>query len=102
MADNDDLVESANRPPARALAVRAILGGCGASRLKLNADNPQAQFRTVTVGALIDRYLAEELDRVRHDTQVSYKAFLNKWIRPKWGTVVIPEVKTIPVEAWLT
>ena len=92
------LIGTAERLPNKAAAMRAV----ESRRLKLNADNPQTPFRTVTVGALIDRYLAEELERVRHDTQVSYKAFLNKWIRPKWGSVVLAEVKTIPVEVWLT
>ena|SRR5208282_2706219 len=92
------LIGTTERLPNKAAAMRAV----ESRRLKLNADNPQTPFRTVTVGALIDRYLAEELERVRHDTQVSYKAFLNKWIRPKWGSVVLAEVKTIPVEAWLT
>jgi integrase len=91
------LIGTTDGLPNRAAAMRAV----ESRRLKLNADNPQTPFRTVTVGALIDRYLAEELDRVRHDTQVSYKAFLSKWIRPKWGDVTLAGVKTIPVEAWL-
>jgi hypothetical protein len=91
------LIGTTERLPNKAAAVRAV----ESRRLKLNADNPQTPFRTITVGALIERYLAEELDRVRHGTQVSYKAFLNKWIRPKWGDVTLAGVKTIPVEAWL-
>jgi len=73
------LIGTTERLPNKAAAIRAV----ESRRLRLNADNPQTPFRTTTVGALIDRYLAEELERVRHDTQVSYNAFLNKWIRPK-------------------
>jgi integrase len=92
------LIGTTERLPNKATAMRAV----ESQRIRLNSDNPQMPFRTITVSALIDRYVAEELDRVRHDTQVSYKTFLNKWIRPKWGSVVLTEVKTIPVEAWLT
>jgi integrase len=83
--------------PNKAAALRAV----EFRRLKLNVDNPQTQFRTVTVGALIDRYIAEEIDRVRHDTQISYRAYLNKWIRPRWGDKVLAAIKPIPVEVWL-
>ncbi len=92
------LVGTTERLPNKAAAVRAL----ESRRLKLNEGNPQTQFRTFTVGALIDRYIAEELERVRHDTQTSYKAFLNNWIRPKWGDMPLTGVKTVPVEAWLT
>jgi len=92
------LIGTTERLPNKAAAIRAV----ESRRLRLNADNPQTPFRTTTVGALIDRYLAEELERVRHDTQVSYNAFLNKWIRPKVGDVRLTEIKSIPVEAWLT
>ncbi|HTQ96426.1 MAG TPA: site-specific integrase [Candidatus Acidoferrum sp.] len=91
------LIGTTERLPNKAAAIRAL----ESRRVKLNADNPQTPFRTITVSALIDRYVAEELDRVRHDTQVSYRSFLNKWIRPKWGSVVLAEVKTVPVEGWL-
>ncbi len=92
------LIGTVERLSNKAAAVRAV----EARRLKLNAENPQMPFRIVTVGALIDSFLAEELKRVRHDTQVSYKAFLNKWVRPKWGNVPLSDVKTVPVEAWLS
>ena len=79
------LIGTTERLPNKAAAIRAV----ESRRLRLNADNPQTPFRTTTVGALIDRYLAEELERVRHDTQVSYNAFLNKWIRPKVGRCAV-------------
>ena len=91
------LVGTTDRLPTKAAALRAV----ESYRLRLNADNPQTQFRTIRLGVLIDRYIAEELDRVRHDTQVSYRAFLNKWIRPRWGDTMLTAIKTIPVEAWL-
>jgi integrase len=92
------LIGTTERLLTRAAAIRAV----ESRRLKLNADNAQTRFRIVTVGTLIDRFIAEEIGRVRHDTQISYRAFLNTWIRPKWGSVPLTAVKTVPVEAWLT
>ncbi len=71
-------------------------------RIKINARNPQQQFHSVTVGALIDRYLAEEMPmRVRGDTASTYRGLLENWIRPKWGTEFIQKVKTLAIENWL-
>lgn len=91
------LIGTTDRFPTKAAAVRAL----ESHRLRLNADNPQTQFRAITLGALIDRYISEELEQVRHDTQVSYRSFLNKWIRPRWGEMLLTEIKPMPVEAWL-
>jgi integrase len=91
------LIGTSDRFPTKAAALRAV----ESFRLRLNGDNPQTAFRAVTVSGLIDRYIAEELERVRHDTQVSYRAFLNKWIRPRWGDAILTSVKPIPVEVWL-
>jgi integrase len=91
------LIGTTDRLPTKAAALRAL----ESHRLKLNADNPQAQFRAISLGALIDRYISEELGQLRHDTQVSYRTFLNKWIRPRWGETMLTEIKPMPVEAWL-
>ncbi len=92
------LIGTTERLPSKASALRAI----ESRRLSLNANHAQMPFRLVKLGALIDRYIAEELGRVRHDTQISYKSMLSKWIRPKWGDVPLTSVKTVPVEAWIT
>src|SRR6266568_4765904 len=91
------LIGTTDRFPSKSAALRAL----ESHRLRLNADNSQTQFRPITLRALIDRYISEELEQVRHDTQVSYRAFLNKWIRPRWGEMVLSAIKPIPVEAWL-
>lgn len=71
-------------------------------RININAQNAQQQFHFVTVGALADRYMAEEMDaRVRDDTAKSYRGLLKNWIRPKWGTEFVQNVKTLAVEHWL-
>ena len=50
--------------------------------LRINVDNPNAGV--VTFGAVIERYLAEELPE-RHSTARSYQSWLANHIKPKWG-----------------
>jgi integrase len=71
-----------------------------AVRLEVNAELPQAV--PVTVGTLIDRYLQDgiEMDRLAFSTKMSYKTYLNGWIRPKWGEHRLEHVKTMAVEQW--
>lgn len=88
------IVGMVSRYPTRADALR----GVEALRLQLNADYPGSQ--SVTVGALIDKYLAEELPE-RYSTRVSYQAVFRRWIRPRWGGYCLGQVKTVAVEQWL-
>ena len=92
------LVGTIARFPSRSDAERAVEH----LRIRINAQNPQQQFHSVTVGALVDRYLAEEMPtRVREDTASTYRGLLENWIRPKWGTEFVWNVKTLAVEHWL-
>jgi integrase len=92
------LIGTVEKLPTRADAERAV----EYHRIKINAQNPQQQFHAVSTGALIDRYKAEEMPTsVREDTARSYSGILEKWIRPKWGTLRLHEVKTIAIESWL-
>lgn len=71
-------------------------------RIKINAQNLQQQFHAVTVGALIDRFMAEYAPkRCRKLTQSVYRSLFERHIRPKWGSEFIQNVKTIAVEDWL-
>jgi len=75
------LVGSIAKLPTRSHAERAVEH----FRIRINADNPQQQFHSVTVGAVIDRYLKEEMPmRVRKDTASTYCGILENWIRPNW------------------
>jgi len=66
--------------------------------LRINAENPNAGV--VTFGAVIDRYLAEELPD-RHSTARGYQCWLKNHIRPKWGEYPIDQIKPLAVEQWL-
>jgi integrase len=69
-----------------------------ALRFAINPDNVH-QY-AVTIGALLDRYIAEDLPE-RHSTARLYKAWLNRYVRPKWGNYAIADVKPFAVEQWL-
>jgi len=75
-------------------AIRAATG----LRLIANLGSPPPE--TVTFGALIGRYVAEEMP-TRHSTKKSYMTILNKHIRPRWGDTLLPNVKPMLVHAWL-
>lgn len=76
--------------------------GSRAPRIRINAENAQQEFHSVTFGAVIDRYLREEMPtRVRKDTAGMYCRILDSWIRPKWGTESLQNIRTLPVENWL-
>ena len=51
-------------------------------RLRINSDQP-VHLRAITVGGLIQQYIAQELPQ-RSQTQRSYLAVLRRWIGPKW------------------
>jgi integrase len=71
-------------------------------RVRVNSQNPQAGFHPVTVGALIDRFMAEYAPmRCRFLTRKVYRSLFETHIRPKWGAEPIQAVKTMAVEDWL-
>ena len=69
-----------------------------ALRLSLNPDN--VGQHAVGFGALVDRYLTEELPE-RHSTAHYYLPWLKKYIRPRWENYLIAKVKPFAVEQWL-
>lgn len=81
--------------PTKADAERAV----EYLRSTMNADHPQQQFHPVTVGALIDKFLAEYAPkRCRKPTLRVYASLFKNHIRPRWGMEAIQRVKTGAVE----
>ena len=72
-----------------------------AVRLEINTESDRVVL--VTVATLADRYLADEIEmsRLAWATKNSYKAYLKNWIKPKWGTFTLAQVKAVAVEQWL-
>jgi len=80
--------------PTEAEAWRATEG----LRLAINtAQNTDA----VSFNAVIDRYLREKLPR-RHSSASKYRSWLTHHVQPKWGSVLIRNVKPLLVEEWLS
>lgn len=67
--------------------------------LKLNENTEYARANDVSFGALLDRYVAEELPS-RSSTRSSYTTIINKHFRPKWGTQVVSEIRPSDLHAW--
>ncbi len=92
------LIGTVEKLPTRVDAERAS----EAHRIKVNAEIPQAQFHAVTVGALIDRFISDEMPkRCRYATQESYKSDMERYIRPRWGMTVLRKIKALAIEDWL-
>ena len=84
--------------------------------LDLNGTASFKQNNVVTVGNLIDRFVQDErLETIvaqrpgdarvagglQYSTAVSYRTILERYIRPKWGTVPVEAVKPIAIDGWL-
>jgi integrase len=92
------LIGTVEKLPTEADAQRAVEH----LRMKINALNPQREFHSATVGALIDRFMEEYAPmRCRKPTQKLYRSLFENHIRPKWGTEFVHNVKTMAVENWL-
>jgi integrase len=92
------LVGTVARLPTRSHVERAVEH----LRIRINAQIPQQQFHSVTVNAVADRYRKEEMKmRVRKDTADTYCGILENWIKARWGSEFLQNVKTLAIEDWL-
>jgi len=79
--------------PTKALAWKAGEG----LRLTVNRNNPGAH---VTFGALIDKYMREQLPE-RYGTASKYCSWLTHHIKHQWGDYPIAKIKPVLVEEWI-
>jgi len=92
------LIGTVEKLPTKADAERAVEH----HRIHVNAQNPQQQFHSVTVAALIERFMEEYAPkRCRKLTQSTYRSLFKNHIRPRWGDEYVHNVKTMAVESWL-
>lgn len=84
--------------PTKAKALKA----CGELYMRANSGGCIAP--TVAFGAVLDRYLAEELPE-RHSTQLAYRSYIGKHIRPQWDDRPLTDFAqrgfAFKVEEWL-
>ncbi len=58
----------------------------------------------MTISALIQHFTEHELNDDSNrswSTRTSYEIYLRRWIEPRWGSMSLAEVRTMPVEDWL-
>jgi hypothetical protein len=55
----------------------------------------------VTLDAVVNHYVEQELPILRYGTQQSHLCTLNRWILPRWGRYLLEQVKPVDVEEWL-
>ena len=77
-----------------AMAIRA------AEALRLHANSENRSARAVSFGALVDRYMNEELPE-RYSTRMGYRAYITNYIKPKWSSYELTEIRPFAVEQWL-
>jgi len=66
--------------------------------LSINQEKPEGV--PVPFGAVIDRYLAQELPE-RNSTASRYRSWLKNYIKPKWAECSLDQIKPLAVEDWL-
>jgi integrase len=70
--------------------------------MRINTTLP-AEFHRVTVRVLADRYMIEHASKhCRPHTVQVYQSLLDTHILPKWGDVLLSEVRPMALESWIT
>lgn len=74
-----------------------------ADALRLTVNNPsnRRNLRQTNVNTLWEHYCREELPQKELSTQDAYIVYAKNWILPRWGNVLLEELKTVEVERWL-
>ena len=88
------IIGTTKQYPSEVLARKASMSYI----LKLNDQKPPEL--SVSFGAVMQRYLAEELPE-RHSTASRYCCWLKNHIEPKWRDFSIETIKPLLVEDWL-
>ena len=68
--------------------------------VKLNEKTEYARSAGVTFGALLDRYIDEEMLQ-RKSTKGGYLSIINSKLRPQWGSLLLSEIRPAQVHTWL-
>jgi integrase len=66
--------------------------------LSINQEKPEGV--PVPFGAVIERYLSQELPE-RNSTASRYRSWLKNYITPKWAECSLNQIKPLAVEDWL-
>src|ERR1700730_4952437 len=79
----------------------AAQAAADALRLTINNHSQRKARHRTTVNTLWEHYTSEELPLKEMSTQDVYTIVVRNWILPRWGQLLLDEVKTVEVERWL-
>jgi integrase len=82
--------------PTEAAARRKL----GSLVLKINAQTPYAAMEELSLNAVMDRYIEDEMPE-RPKTKETYLMLMNKHLRPRWGKDRLSTIRPYEVEQWL-
>jgi hypothetical protein len=78
----------------------ALLSRTQALLLRLNGESTRGEVETASFGALLDRYIEQELSE-RYSTRKSNLSNIRVHIRPRWGEYSTDRMKPMVMEQWL-
>lgn len=67
--------------------------------LTLNAETPRAELEVPSFGALIDKFVDEELP-ARYSTAAAYRSIITNYLRPRWSDYPLDRFKPMAIEQW--
>jgi len=72
---------------------------------EINATDIRMVRMSMTMAQLSDHFQQRELgrsnERISYSTKKAYQGYLNKWVVPRWGDYLLPNIKAVEVELWL-
>src|SRR5215510_8613439 len=77
------------------------LAATDALRLTINNQSKRKDLRRTSINTLWEHYSTEELPLKELSTQDAYIQYMKNWILPRWGNLLLDEVKTVEAERWL-
>jgi len=84
---------------------KAVRVAAAALLAQLNADCNHNRGCKTTVEQICEHFEQKELrsgDSFRSFATVkTYRGYIRKWVKPRWGSLYLDEVKAVDVEAWL-
>jgi integrase len=74
-------------------------------RREINVNDVRIRKESITLDDLSGHYQQRELvdrnSRISHSTKRIYAGYLKKWIKPRWGSYALSDIRSVEVELWL-
>jgi integrase len=72
---------------------------------EVNLGSHKNRVGAITIGQLCEHFEQSELRSATSlwnvATQKTYRGYIRRWIKPRWGARTLDEIKAVEVEAWL-